>query len=98
MGDGDILENAEQIEVWFWDGDFGHVLGCVEGEEDQWLVEKGVLHTENDDESGVRELIEGDTVYRIRRSRALGMEDPREELFTWWTVSTETGVALPRAY
>jgi len=99
MADGNILEEAELREIWFWDGDFGHVLGCVEGKEGEWLVEKGVLHTEDDEQPGVKDLIEGDVVFRIRTKRALEMDDdPREPLFAWWTVNPETGVETMRPF
>ena len=99
MGDGDILEEPELQEIWFWDGDFDHVLGCVEGQEGEWLVEKGVLHTEDDEQQGVKELIEGDIVFRIRTRRALErVEDPRETFFAWWTVNPETGVETMRPF
>lgn len=98
MSNGDILEEAEQVEVWFWVGNLGHVLSRVEGAESDWLVEKGVLHTENDDERGVCNLIEGDVVYRIRRPNAFEAEDPREKLFSWWTVNPATGVETLRPF
>ena len=82
---------AEQIETWIWDGDFGHVLGCIEGEEADWLVEQGVLHTEDDEAEGVSELLVGDIVYRLRKAQALEVaEDPRADLFSWGTVDPET--------
>lgn len=93
-----LLEKAELQQIWFWDGDFGHVLGCIEGEEGKWLVEKGVLHTENEEYSGVDNLIEGDVVFRIRIAKALEYKDPREPLFTWWTVHPETGVETLRPF
>ena len=98
MGDGDILKDAERIEAWFWDGDFDHVLGCVEGKAGEWLVEKGILHTEDDEGREVCDLIEGAVVYRIRKPRALNDEDPREKLFAWWTVNPETGVETMRQF
>lgn len=94
----DILEDAELTEIWFWDGDLDHALGCIEGAESDWLVEKGVMRTENDDESGVCNLIEGDTVYRIRKARAFEQEDPREPLFAWWTIDPATGVETVRPF
>lgn len=95
----ELLEAAELREIWFWDGDFGHVLGCVEGREEQWLVERGVLHTESDDQPGVKELIEGDTVFRIRTARALEIDyDPREKLFNWKTVDPTTGIETTRRF
>ena len=82
---------AEQIETWIWDGDFGHVLGCIEGEEADWLVEQGVLHTEDDEAEGVSELLVGDIVYRLRKAPALEVaEDPRAALFNWGMVDPET--------
>lgn len=93
-----LLEDAELQQVWFWDGDFDHVLGCVKGEKEKWLVEKGVLHTEDDEYSGVKELIEGDVVFRIRTANALGDKDPREKLFAWWLINTETGVETIRPF
>lgn len=93
-----LLKDAELQQIWFWDGDFGHVLGCIEGQEDRWLVEKGVLHTESDEHSGVDNLIEGDVIYRIRVTNALGDEDPRETLFTWWTVDPAAGTATLRPF
>ena len=82
---------AEQIEIWIWDGDFGHVLGCIEGEESDWFVEQGVLHTEDDDAEGVDELLVGDIVYRLRKAKALEVaDDPRADLFAWGTVDPET--------
>lgn len=92
------LKDAELQQIWFWDGDYGHVLGCVQGEEQKWLVEKGVLHTENDDLNGVKDLIEGDMIFRIRTANALGDKDPREQFFTWWLVNVETGVETMRSF
>jgi len=93
------LDGAIQTETWFWDCDFCHVLGCVEGAMGDWLVEKGVLRIEDDKADGVRDLLEGDVVYRIRKSKAFEMgEDPRERLFMWVTVNPETGVETPRPF
>jgi hypothetical protein len=78
-----MLEDAVIAEVWFFDGDEDHVLGCVEDDPAGWLIEKGVLKEESD-LANLEDLLEGDIVYRIRkrglRKRAL---DPREPLFDW---------------
>jgi hypothetical protein len=92
-------EDTELCDIWFWDGDFSRVLGHVEGKEGEWLVEKGVLHTENDEQAGVKDLIEGDIVFRTRTRRALGeSDDTREAFFSWWTVNPETGVETMRSF
>lgn len=97
--DTDLFDGARQIETWFWDGDFDHVLGCIDGEEGKWLVEKGILHTEDESSPGVKELIEGDAVYRIRTRESLEKsDDPREQFFTWVTVNPLTGVETPRGF
>jgi hypothetical protein len=79
----EMLEDAVIAEVWFFDGDEDHVLGCVEDDPAGWLIEKGVLREESD-LANLEDLLEGDVVYRIRkrglRKRAL---DPREPLFDW---------------
>lgn len=88
------LEDARLTELWVWDGDLSHALGCVEGDESSWLVERGVLTTETDDEKlgSVCNLIEGDVVYRCRTRRAIdGAPDKREKLFDWQLVDPFTG-------
>lgn len=95
--DTDLLECIQHVETWFWDGDFDHVLGCIKGEEEKWLVERGVMIKEHDFLSGVKNLIVGDMVYRIRKFGAFASKDPREDLFSWWTISPETGVETARA-
>lgn len=94
----DTIDGAELQQKWFWDGNLSHVLGQVKGEEKKWLVEKGVLHTEDDEQSGVNDLIEGDVVFRIRTTKTLGDDDPREKLFAWWTVNPETGAETVRPF
>lgn len=94
-----ILDCARQIEIWFWDGDSGHVVGCIDDEQEEWLVEKGILCTEDENAPGVKDLIEGDTVYRIRKSEAINnINDPREKFFIWFTVNPVTGSETPRMY
>lgn len=87
----DVLEDAELIDIWCWDGDLGQALGVVAGEESKWLVERGVLKTEDDNLHGVNNLIEGDVVYRCRTSRALDQTDPRYDSFDWALVDPFTG-------
>ena len=48
-----MCEDAQLCEFWIWDGDVGHVLGLVEGMEDKFLIEYGVLTTEDDKLPGV---------------------------------------------
>jgi hypothetical protein len=87
-----MCEDAQLCEFWIWDGDLGHALGLIEGMEEKFLLEQGVLTTEDDDLPGVKELLEGDPVYRLRTSRALEMRpDPREKLFAWRLVDPFTG-------
>ena len=89
------LEDAHLSELWVWDGDLSHALGHVEGEEGRWLVERGVLTTETDEErlGSVCNLIEGDVVYRCRTARCIdGAADKREKLFDWQLVDPYTGV------
>jgi hypothetical protein len=84
-------------EVWFWDGDLSSVLSCVSGDEEKWLVEKGVLQTEDDDRDGVKDLLKGDIVYRIRTVNALERAlDPREQLFDWVYFNPLTGEETER--
>ena len=84
-----MLESAILEEIWFFDGDEGHMLGCVEGIPDDWLIEKGVLAQESDLD-GLEDLLEGDVVYRIRKESALKRApDPREPLFSWEEVSVK---------
>ena len=91
------LEHPEICDVWFWDGDFGHVLGCVDGQEERWLVEKGVLLREDDSKPGIENLVVGDAIYRIRTNRAFEMDvDDREPLFKWCSINTLTRVETPR--
>lgn len=91
------LEHPEIDEIWFWDGDYDHVLGCVEGKEEKWLVEKGILQREDNSQPNVDNLVTGDVVYRIRSAHALERgEDPREALFKWSSVNTLTGAEFPR--
>lgn len=91
--------NPKNNEEWFWDGDFDRVLKHIEGAMGEWLVEKGVLHREDEKLLGVSDLLEGDIVYRIRRAVALEMDkDQREDFFKWSTVNPETGVETPRIF
>lgn len=91
------ISNAVLDEIWFWDGDFGHLLGCVEGQEEKWLCEKGVLKTEDEELPGVKELLQGDVVFRARTAHAFERaEDPREKLFQWFSINPLTGVLTPR--
>jgi len=91
------LEHPEIDEIWFWDGDYGHVLGCVEGKEEKWLVERGVLKSEDNSQPGVDNLMVGDIVYRIRTVHALERgTDGRELFFQWSLVNTITGAEYPR--
>jgi hypothetical protein len=86
------FEDAETVEFWFWDGDLGHALGTVSGEESDWLLERGILIEEDDQMAGVDNLIEGDVVYRCRKARGLeGSEDPRARNFDWQLVDPYTG-------
>lgn len=85
-----MLENAVIDEIWFFDGDRGHVLGCVEDSPAEWLIERGVLIDETDEHYGLEELIEGDVVYRIRKKSALKRaHDPREPFFSWEKVTIQ---------
>lgn len=78
-----MLEDAVIDEIWFFDGDQDHVLGCVGDDPKEWLIEKGVLLQESDLRN-LEDLLEGDVVYRIRKKRALKRaKDPREALFSW---------------
>jgi hypothetical protein len=87
------LEHPEVCDVWFWDGDLDHVLSCVKGQEEKYLLEKGVLQQEDDSKSGVKDLVVGDVVYRIRTSLAFEMgTDPREPLFKWSSINPFTMV------
>lgn len=82
-----MLENAIIDEIWFFDGDQGYVLGCVEDNPEEWLIEKGILLQESEMD-GLEDLLEGDVVYRIRRSNAMKrLPDERESLFSWKEVS-----------
>jgi len=84
-----MLEDAVIAEIWFFDGDAGHMLGCVEDDPDGWLIEKGVLREESD-LSNLEELLEGDIVYRIRkRGMKRRAPDPREQLFYWEEVTVQ---------
>ena len=95
---GPHLTAAEICEHWFWDGDFGHVLGSVQGEEERWLVEKGVMKQEDGWHDGAKDLLVGDVVYRIRTAAALEMGgDPREAFFDWFYVNVLTGAEQPRS-
>jgi hypothetical protein len=86
------FETADIVDLWFWDGDLGHALGTVMGEESKWLLERGTLVEEDDQLHGVDNLIEGDIVYRVRKARALeGRDDPRARCFTWQLVDPFTG-------
>jgi hypothetical protein len=86
------FEDAETVEFWFWDGDLGHALGTVTGEESDWLLERGTLIEEDDQLHGVDNLIEGDVVYRCRKARRLeGTEDPRARHFEWQLINPFTG-------
>lgn len=94
-----MCEDAQLCEFWIWDGDVGHVLGLVEGMEDKFLIEYGVLTTEDDKLPGVKELLKGDPVYRLRTARALDMSaDPREKHFQWQLVNPYTGQTQSAAY
>lgn len=78
-----MLESAIVEEIWFFDGDDGHMLGCVGDNPHDWLIEKGVLAQESDLD-GLGDLLEGDVVYRIRKESALKRaSDKRETLFSW---------------
>lgn len=95
---GPHLEQAELCEHWFWDGDFGHVLGCIQGQEERWLVEKGVMRREDGWHDGAKDLLVGDVVYRARTLAGQEMgEDPREDLFDWFYVDAGTGAEQPRS-
>ncbi|MHC4298882.1 MAG: hypothetical protein ACYS7Y_16515 [Planctomycetota bacterium] len=93
-----MSKEVEPKQYWFWEGNLNHVLGKIKGDEEKWLVEKGVLHTEDDEQPGVKDLIEGDVVFRIRTVNALEDDDPREKLFAWWTVNVETGMETIRPF
>lgn len=94
----EIFDHPEAEEVWFWDGDFDHVLGCVTGQEEKWLVERGVLRREDVSQPGVKDLVVGDVVYRIRKAHALERrEDPREVLFEWWYTNPITKIEQLRS-
>jgi len=91
------LEHPEICEIWFWDGDLDHALGCVAGKEEKYLLEKGILQKEDDARDGVKNLVIGDVVYRIRSSRAFEMGmDPREALFKWSSMDPFTQAEIPR--
>ena len=92
-----LLEHPEPCETWFWDGDLDHALGCIEGQEERWLLEKGVLQQEDDSRPGVKDLVVGDVVYRIQTARAFEMgTDPREKLFRWSSMNPFTLVESQR--
>jgi len=86
-----MSENAELCDLWFWNGKLDDVLAVVEGEEARWLVERGVLVREDDALHGVRDLLVGDVVYRLRTARGLEPEDPRDKCFDWDLVDPYTG-------
>jgi hypothetical protein len=88
------LEDAELVDVWCWDGDLEHVMGVIEGQESLWFVERGTLKREDEELPGVSNLIEGDVVYRCRKSRALNNVDKRYDLFDWHLVNPFTGRVL----
>jgi len=65
------------------------MLGCIEDEPDAWLVERGVL-IEESEQPGLEDLLQGDTVYRIRKQNAFKrLPDEREELFSWEQVTVK---------
>jgi hypothetical protein len=87
-----MCEDAQLCEFWIWDGDLAHALALVRGMEDKFLVEHGTLRREDETLPGVKELLEGDPVYRLRTAQALEMRpDPREKLFEWRLVDPFTG-------
>lgn len=95
---GPHLEAIEICEQWFWDGDADQMAACIAGQEERWLVEKGVMKREDGWHDGAKDLLVGDVVYRIRTSAALEMgEDVREDLFDWFYVDVTTGVEKPRS-
>lgn len=96
-GCGPHLAQTEVCEVWFWDGDLARVQTHVRGEEERWLVEKGVMRQEDGWHDGAKDLLVGDVVYRIRTVAGLEMgPDPREGLFDWSSVNALTGVEMAR--
>lgn len=91
------LEHPEICGAWFWDADLDHALACVEGQEEKYLLEKGILQQEDDSKSGVKDLVVGDVVYRIRTSRSFDIgTDPREKLFKWSSINPLTLVESRR--
>jgi len=87
------LRDAIICEIWFWDADVDHLLGCIEDNPERWMVEKGVLREERDNVDGVKNLLKGDIVYRIRTKLGIARgEDPREKLFRWSMFNPFTGV------
>jgi hypothetical protein len=92
------FDMPELVDLWFWDGDLGHALGTVMGEEPDWLLEGGTLLEEDDQLHGVDNLIEGDVVYRARKARALdSSEDPRACKFDWELIDPFTGAIQAKA-
>ena len=77
------LKDAIIDEIWIWNGDLEHALAITHEEPEKWLFERGVLIEEDDELSGVKELLEGDVVFRLRKTHAMTREDPREKLFDW---------------
>jgi hypothetical protein len=92
------MDDLEVCDLWFWNGRLETALAEVAGCEDHWLLEKGILIRENDQLDCIRELILGDVVYRLRTSRGLELNDPRDRCFEWHLVDPYTGEAQGRAW
>jgi hypothetical protein len=95
----DVFGTPEAGIIWMWDGDLERALSFVRGHESEWLLERGILVTEDETMPGVSNLIEGDIVYRCTTHSRIGEEsDPREHLFDWSLVDPLTGRIQARAF
>jgi hypothetical protein len=75
-----------------------HALAYPDAEPGKWMVEKGVLTTEDDRIYGVKDLLEGDVVYRVRKMRALDKQaEPAECFFDWFLVDSTNGKVIAPA-
>ena len=88
----EVFGMPDKGDVWMWDGDLERALALVKGHEGEWLLERGILVTEDETMPGVSNLIEGDIVYRCTTHvRINEAPDPREQLFDWSLVDPVTG-------
>jgi hypothetical protein len=88
----------EVEDIWIWNGDLDHALAYPDAEPEKWLVEKGILTTEDDRVYGVKDLLVGDVIYRVRKMRALDKRaEPAESFFDWFLVNSVTGVVIAPA-